>query len=503
MQFRHQHKHAYLLMAIQLIFLVLFGIFVRYHPDADAKYHPSFKHKDMGTEDKHGGSDAHPVTVTEGGGHHPTYGMFQDVHVMIFVGFGFLMTFLKRYGFGAVGNNFLVAAVAVQWAILVNGFFHMSGGFIEVSLGSLLGADFVAATVLISFGALLGKTTPTQLLILTMIEIPIFVINEVLGRSYLGAIDMGDSMFVHAFGAYFGLAVSRVLAREDASTEKEGSDKTSDTFAMVGTLFLWLYWPSFNAGAAPGEDQHRAIINTYLALTASCVSAFAISSLLDPDKKFDMVHIQNSTLAGGVAIGTSADLMAQPFGALLVGIIAGVVSVFGYYYLTPFLASRLRVHDTCGVHNLHGMPALIAGVVGAVYASMATEEVYGPSLYLIFPLRAPENGTAELTQMRKELPGLEPGLNRTGVTQAGYQLLALLVTMVVSITGGLLTGAILKMEMLNKLETDDLYEDACYWKLEEEEEVEEQPGKRESSGSLNAAVPMMVSSAKTKDEAPA
>ena len=48
------------------------------------------------------------------------------------------------------------------------------------------------------------------------------------------AIDMGDSMFVHAFGAYFGLAVSLVLSREDVATEKEGSNKTSDTFAMIG-----------------------------------------------------------------------------------------------------------------------------------------------------------------------------------------------------------------------------------------------------------------------------
>lgn len=61
--------------------------------------------------------------------------VFQDVHVMIFIGFGFLMTFLKRYGFGGIGFNFLVAAVALQWAILVNGFFHLHNGYVEVSLG--------------------------------------------------------------------------------------------------------------------------------------------------------------------------------------------------------------------------------------------------------------------------------------------------------------------------------------------------------------------------------
>lgn len=49
---------------------------------------------------------------------------FQDVHVMIFVGFGFLMTFLKRYSFGAVGFNFLIAAFGIQWALLMQGWFH-------------------------------------------------------------------------------------------------------------------------------------------------------------------------------------------------------------------------------------------------------------------------------------------------------------------------------------------------------------------------------------------
>lgn len=49
---------------------------------------------------------------------------FQDVHVMIFVGFGFLMTFLKRYGFGAVGFNFIIAAFGLQWALLMQGWFH-------------------------------------------------------------------------------------------------------------------------------------------------------------------------------------------------------------------------------------------------------------------------------------------------------------------------------------------------------------------------------------------
>ena len=51
--------------------------------------------------------------------------VFQDVHVMIFIGFGFLMTFLKKYGFSAVGYNFLLAALVIQWATIMKGFFHL------------------------------------------------------------------------------------------------------------------------------------------------------------------------------------------------------------------------------------------------------------------------------------------------------------------------------------------------------------------------------------------
>jgi hypothetical protein len=52
------------------------------------------------------------------------FSVFQDVHVMIFIGFGFLMTFLKKYGLSAVSLNMLCAALSLQWATLVLGFFH-------------------------------------------------------------------------------------------------------------------------------------------------------------------------------------------------------------------------------------------------------------------------------------------------------------------------------------------------------------------------------------------
>ena len=62
---------------------------------------------------------------------------------------------------------------------------------------------------------------------------------------------------------------------------------------FLGTIFLWLFWPSFNAGLAVGDAQHRAVINTYYSLAACCVTAFAVSALVSKEHKFDMVFLMN------------------------------------------------------------------------------------------------------------------------------------------------------------------------------------------------------------------
>lgn len=49
---------------------------------------------------------------------------------------------------------------------------------------------------------------------------------------------------------------------------------------------------------------------------------------------FCQVHIQNSTLAGGVAVGTAAEFMLMPYGSLIVGFCCGIISTLGYIYLT-------------------------------------------------------------------------------------------------------------------------------------------------------------------------
>lgn len=210
----------------------------------------------------------------------------------------------------------------------------------------MIGADIAVAAVLISMGCLLGRVTPIQLLTMGLIEIAIFAANEYLQVELMRATDVGGSITVHAFGAYFGLAVSFMLrprSGENIAGPKEGATVTSDMFAMIGTLFLWIFWPSFNSALVDGAEQERAILNTYLALGAATVTAFVISAIVSHEHKLDMVHIQNSTLAGGVAVGSVCNLLIQPHSAIIIGILAGLISVLGYRYLTVSLSISVNL----------------------------------------------------------------------------------------------------------------------------------------------------------------
>lgn len=262
------------------------------------------------------------------------YPFYMDVHVMIFIGFGYLMTFLRKYGYTAVGLTFILGALSIQTYLLSTTFWEdiLEGHWepVQINILQLIKGDFAAGAVLISFGALLGKITFTQMMLLSVLEVFFYTLNEAVSIK-LAIADIGGSMVIHTFGAFFGLAASYALTPEKAKGNKDNSAiYHSDLFSMIGTIFLWMYWPSFNGALSTGNAQMRCIINTVLSLTASCVFAFIFSQFWRKERAFNMVDIQNATLAGGVAIGSAADMVLHPAFALLVGAVAGTISVLGF-----------------------------------------------------------------------------------------------------------------------------------------------------------------------------
>jgi len=297
------------------------------------------------------------------------YIIFRDIMVMLLLGFGYLMTFLHLYGLGAVGLTMLLTVINMQCNILVEGF--LSGDYL-ISMDSIINAEFSAATLLISFGALIGRATPFQMCVLAIAESVFYAVNKVIiVFGLINAEDVGGTLTIHMFGAFFGLAAAKALGSQQKDATNNESSRVSDVFAFIGTALLWVYWPSFVGATESGSDENEmhCLVNTILALLGSTGAAFFMSQHLSGGK-FDPVHIQNSTLAGGVAIGASARLAIGPGAAFSVGLAAGTISVLGYHRSSPYLESMFGIYDTCGVGNLHGYPSVLGGLASILFVAI-------------------------------------------------------------------------------------------------------------------------------------
>jgi ammonium transporter Rh len=95
--------------------------------------------------------------------------------------------------------------------------------------------------------------------------------------------DIGGSMVIHAFGAFFGLTVCYLLkSRAQLKNPSMSANYFSDITSFLGTVFLWMYWPSFNSAFAEvgSTRQTRAIINTVFSLSGSVITSFLFSFYL-------------------------------------------------------------------------------------------------------------------------------------------------------------------------------------------------------------------------------
>jgi len=374
--------------------------------------------------------------------------MFIGVEIMMFIGFGYLMTFLKWYGLGAVAFTMLITAIGIQWDLFTESFFdqamnsHYEWEPVQFGMYHLLDALYAISAVLISFGALIGKINPLQLLVMTIIELALHSINyKVLMIGVLNVCDVGGTYSDHMFGAYFGLAVAYQLGRPKSDPEM---GNVPDIFSFVGTLFLWIYWPSFVIGAAQAdsEGQETGMVNTILALSSSTVISFWASSFLNSRWKFRPVDIQNATLAGGVAIGCTANLTMSAFGAIMIGIAAGLVSCVGYNIIQPYLETY-ELHDSCGVHNLHAMPSVVGAIASVIIAGYKNDhDNHDKAIY-----------------------------GYTFADQWWHQLLGIVLCVLFAVVTGTMTGILLrKLGHYGPEEKDRIKEfhDECWWHVAED-----------------------------------
>lgn len=424
---------------LEIIIFVLYGVFVRF--DEFARMEDQAPFGESASAD--GGIDVEDYTRRKESLETfvVRYPLFQDIHVMMFIGFGFLMTFLKHHSWSGVSINFIAAAATIQMYILFEGFWHAVAkenweDTININTEIFIRADYAAAAVLISFGGVIGKINISQMLIMATIETFIYALQEMLVFEKIKAIDAGGSITIHTYGAYFGLMFSLIFSPKTViGNPFNDSSYNSNLFSMIGTIFLWMHWPSFNAGIVTDPAGiHRAVVNTILSLTGSCASTFITSAIYN-EGKFHMEDILNATLAGGVVIGSACDVIIYPFTSLMCGFLAGILSTVGFKRITRFLEHNIGLFDTAGINNLHGMPGVLGGILSAIVVAGLDSNQWG------------------ITDKDYNLDGF--------YKQGGLQIAATFTSLGFGLVAGAVAGFTVKFLPLGS--SEPIFQDGTYW----------------------------------------
>lgn len=320
-----------------------------------------------------------------------------DIWFMLFM-VAFLMMFIKKFEWGVALGVVLSTVGSFLGYLFVQQFIMSPLTDTEFVWNQdvMLGAVVCAITIVIGIGVFLGLCKMWQYLLVGLMFAPAYVLIEwFLSNEFMGmlAIDDGGSILVHMVAAYFGIGIAMALRDKRSFDEPMYSTTHSVTFVWLGSLLLWMLWPSFVTAGLPADQTTWGMITCYMAGLGSMLSAYFVCLIME--KKVNPLVYAYALLAGPVAIGGPV-IIIGPWGALLLGILAGVLTTLCFYYLQPWLSAKMGNLDMMGVHNLHGMSgwlgafavcALTLSYHNAVFAVIAALLALGTGLIAGFVVK--------------------------------------------------------------------------------------------------------------------
>jgi len=184
----------------------------------------------------------------------------------------------------------------------------------------------------------------------------------------LGFIDFAGSTVVHSVGGWAALAGAIVLGPR-LGKYVDGKVKAipghNIALGALGVFILWFGWYGFNPGSTTAATKDIALIavNTTLAAAGGAVGAMMMSWIMF--KKPEATMSLNGALAGLVGI-TAGCANVLPGGAVLIGIIAGIIVVLS----VVFIDQVLKIDDPVGAISVHG----VCGAWGTFAAGLFNAE---------------------------------------------------------------------------------------------------------------------------------
>jgi Amt family ammonium transporter len=178
-----------------------------------------------------------------------------------------------------------------------------------------------------------------------------------------GALDFAGGTVVHINAAIAGLVGAYVVGKR-IGYGKEAMAPHSLPLTMIGASMLWVGWFGFNAGSNLEANGISALafINTVVATAAATLSWIAAESLMRG--KASMLGAASGAVAGLVAITPACGFVGVG-GALVIGLIAGVVCLWGVNGLKKMLGAD----DSLDVFGVHGVGGILGALLTGVFAS--------------------------------------------------------------------------------------------------------------------------------------
>jgi ammonium transporter Rh len=284
-----------------------------------------------------------------------------DVWFMLML-VAFLMLFIKKFEWGVCLATLLVAASTfISYGLIKEFIWGDPWDQTFILMGVI-----AAITAVIAIGVFLGTVKMWQYLLAGVMFGPSFAIVEWFMFTFLeGVVDPGGSILVHMMAAYWGWGVILTLREKRSFAEPMNTTTHSISFVWLASMLLWVLWPSFVTALLPMNEVTWGMTTAYMAGMGAIISTYIFCMLWE--RRVNPLIFTYAMLAGMVAIGSPL-LAVGPWGALLIGFVAGALSTTAFVKLQPWLAKTLGVLDVMGVHNLHG----VGGWIGALIAAAIT-----------------------------------------------------------------------------------------------------------------------------------
>jgi Amt family ammonium transporter len=237
---------------------------------------------------------------------------------------------------------------------------------------------FAAITVALASGAFIERMKFSawvlfSILWMTLVYVP--VAHWVWGGGFLaqlGALDFAGGTVVHINAGIAALMGALMLGKR-----KEAALKPSNlTLVVTGAGLLWFGWFGFNAGSAVAANglAGAAFINTNSAAAMAAISWMFVEWM--HTKKPTVLGLASGAVAGLVAITPAAGFV-NINGALIIGLLAGIVPYFAVAAIKP----KLGYDDSLDAFGIHGVGGILGAILTGIFADPSVNELGKGLLY--------------------------------------------------------------------------------------------------------------------------